>query len=77
MTQVFAGQKVIVVGGTSGMGKAVAQLILQQGGAAVIVGSRRPKAKDAVKELMNYGKVVGLVANLANSAREKCFNKIA
>lgn len=68
MNQVFAGQKIIVVGGTSGMGKAVAQLVLQQEGTAVIVGSRKPKAEDAVKELSKYGKVVGLVANLANLA---------
>lgn len=32
MTQTFAGQKIIVVGGTSVMGKAVAQLILSGGG---------------------------------------------
>ena len=68
MTQTFAGQKIILVGGTSGMGKAVAQLVLQQGGTAVIVGSRRPKAEAAVKELSNYGTVVGLAANLGNVA---------
>lgn len=68
MTQTFAGQKIIVVGGTSGIGKAVVQLVLQQGGTAVIVGSRRPKAEAAVKELSNYGKVVGLATNLGNIA---------
>ena len=67
MTQVFAGQKIIVVGGTSGMGKAVARLVLQQGGTAVIVGSRKAKAGGAVQELSRDGKVVGLAANLADS----------
>ena len=66
MTQAFAGQKIIVIGGTSGMGKAIAKLVLQQGGSAVITGSRRSKAETAVKELRQYGKVVGLAANLAN-----------
>ena len=66
MTQAFTGQKIIVIGGTSGMGKAIAKLVLQQGGSAVITGSRRSKAETAVKELRQYGKVVGLAANLAN-----------
>lgn len=68
MAQVFTGQKIIVIGGTSGMGKAIARLILQEGGTAIIVGSGRPKVKAAVKELSQYGKVIGLAANLANSA---------
>lgn len=77
MTQTFAGQKIIVVGGTSGMGKAVAQLVLQEGGTAVIVGSRKPKAEVAVKELSQYGKVVGLAANLGNAAeRNALINRL-
>ncbi|WP_293019666.1 SDR family NAD(P)-dependent oxidoreductase [Moorena sp. SIO3I8] len=66
MTQEFAGQKIIVVGGTSGMGKAVAQLILQQGGAAVLIGSRQPKLEEAVTELSQYGTVVGELANISD-----------
>lgn len=69
MVQAFAGQKIIVIGGTSGMGKAVARIVLEQGGTAVITGSRRPKAEAAVKELSQYGKVSGLAANLANLAQ--------
>lgn len=68
MTQAFTGQKIIVIGGTSGMGKAITKIVLQQGGSAVITGSRRPKAEAAVKELSQYGKVIGLAANLANVA---------
>jgi len=67
MTQAFTGQKIIVVGGTSGMGKAVAQLILEQGGAAVLIGSRQPKLEEAVKELSQYGTVVGELANISDS----------
>lgn len=66
MTQAFAGQKIIVVGGTSGMGKAIAQLILQQGGAAVLIGSRQPKLEEAVTELSEYGTVVGELANISD-----------
>lgn len=67
MNQAFAGHKIIVIGGTSGMGKAIAKLVLNQGGSAVITGSRREKAEAAVKELSQYGTVFGMAANLANA----------
>ena len=65
-TQIFTGQKIIVVGGTSGIGKAVAQLILQAGGTAVLIGSRQPKLNDAVNELSQYGTVVGELADISD-----------
>ena len=71
MSQTFAGQTIIIIGGTSGMGKAVARLVLQQGGTAVIVGSRREKAEAAVQELSQYGKVKGLAVNLGNATQTK------
>ena len=71
MTNSFAGQKIIVIGGTSGMGKAIAKLILQQGGSAVITGSQRAKAEAAIQELSQYGKVTGLSANLADDSQRK------
>lgn len=66
MNQVFAGQKIIVIGGTSGIGKAVAQSILSAGGTAVIVGSRQSKLNDAVNELSRYGTVFPELANIAD-----------
>ena len=71
MTQTFAGQKIIVVGGTSGMGKAIAQSVLSAGGTAVLVGSRQPKLNDAVNELKEYGTVVGELANIADTQQRK------
>ena len=65
MTQSFAGQKLIVVGGSSGIGKSVAQLVLQGGGAAVLVGRRAEKLQAAVEELKADGSVVGESANIA------------
>ena len=67
MAQVFVGQKIIVVGGTSGIGKAVAQSVLIAGGTAVLVGSRQPKLDDAVNELSSYGNVVGELANISDT----------
>ena len=66
MAQTFAGQKIIVVGGTSGIGKAVAQSVLSAGGTAVLIGSRQPKLDDAVKELSQYGTVLGELGNISN-----------
>ena len=64
--QTFTGQKIIVVGGTSGIGKAVAQSILRSGGQAVLIGSREAKLNDAIDELSQYGKVFGELANISD-----------
>ncbi|MEM7793668.1 MAG: SDR family oxidoreductase [Cyanobacteria bacterium P01_C01_bin.118] len=64
MTQQFEGQKLIVIGGTSGMGKSVAQLVLQGGGAAVIIGRRADKLQATVADLQAYGSVVGEQADI-------------
>lgn len=65
MSQSFAGQKLIVIGGTSGMGKAIARLVLENGGSAVLVGRRAEKLQAAVDELKVYGPVVGERADIA------------
>ncbi len=65
MSQSFAGQKLIVIGGTSGMGKAVARIVLENGGAAVLVGRRAEKLQAAVDELTVYGPVVGKQADIS------------
>lgn len=66
MSQLFANQKLIMIGGTSGIGKAVARLVLEQGGAVVLVGSRQPKLLSAIDELSPLGKVFAEQANIAN-----------
>ena len=66
MTQIFAGQKIIIIGGTSGMGKTIAKLVLNGGGKAVIVGSNQSKLEDAVNDLSQYGNIVGDIANIAD-----------
>lgn len=66
MSQSFAGQKLIVIGGTSGMGKAVARIVLENGGSAVLVGRRPEKLQTAVDHLKVYGPAVGERADIAN-----------
>jgi NAD(P)-dependent dehydrogenase (short-subunit alcohol dehydrogenase family) len=68
MSQEFAGQKLIVVGGTSGMGKAIARSILKQGGTAVLVGRRGDRLQDAEVELSLLGQVWGEQADITNPA---------
>ncbi len=64
MSNQFSGKKLLVVGGTSGMGKETARLVLAQGGNVVIVGNRPEKTEEARKELAALGQVSALTANL-------------
>jgi NAD(P)-dependent dehydrogenase (short-subunit alcohol dehydrogenase family) len=67
MAHDFAGQTLIVIGGSSGIGKAAAEAVLKQGGKAVLVGKRGDRLDAAVDELAALGTVVGERANIANS----------
>ncbi|WP_375768437.1 SDR family oxidoreductase [Archangium gephyra] len=67
----FTHQKVIVVGGTSGMGKAVARIVLEEGGRAVVIGNRDDKLRAAVAELAELGRVDGLRADITSGAERQ------
>lgn len=62
----FNGKKLLVVGGTSGIGFEVARKVLREGGRAVIVGNRPEKAEAARSALQSHGQVDVLIANLAS-----------
>lgn len=66
MSNQFEGRKLLVIGGTSGIGMQSARMVLAQGGSAVIVGSRADKAEDARKELAALGPVWALAADLSS-----------
>ncbi|MGR3905852.1 SDR family oxidoreductase [Burkholderia sp. SR8] len=66
MSSQFHGKKLLVVGGTSGMGLETVRLVLAEGGSAVIVGHRADKADAARKELAALGSVEVLMANLSS-----------
>ncbi len=68
MGQNFGGQTLIVVGGTSGIGKAVAQQALQQGGTAVLVGRRGDRLQAAIDELSPFGNVFGEQADIVDAS---------
>nr|WP_315594909.1 SDR family oxidoreductase [uncultured Cupriavidus sp.] len=67
MNNQFAGRKLLVVGGTSGMGLQIARNVLAQGGSTVIVGNRADKASQARQDLAALGQASALAADLSSS----------
>ncbi len=64
--RVFAGQKLVVVGGSSGMGRQTAADVVAAGGSAVIIGQDSGKVDDTVEALAKDGKAYGITADLAD-----------
>jgi NAD(P)-dependent dehydrogenase (short-subunit alcohol dehydrogenase family) len=63
---VFAGQKLVVVGGSSGMGRQTAADVVSAGGSAVIIGKEADKVADTVKQLSESGSAYGITADLTD-----------
>ena len=63
---VFAGQKLVVVGGSSGMGRQTAADVVAAGGSAVIIGQDAAKVEDTVQALAKDGPAAGITADLAD-----------
>ena len=66
MNNQFKGKKLLVVGGTSGMGLQTVRMVLAEGGSVVIVGHRTDKTEEARKEMAALGQVWALTADLAS-----------
>jgi len=65
----FGSKKVIVVGGSAGMGRQVAIDVVDHGGSAVIVGRSKARTDDTVAELTNRrGQAWGIAADLTDRA---------
>jgi NAD(P)-dependent dehydrogenase (short-subunit alcohol dehydrogenase family) len=63
---VFAGQKLVVVGGSSGMGRRTAEDVVAAGGSAVIIGDDAGKVEDTVRLLAKDGEAYGITADLTD-----------
>jgi NAD(P)-dependent dehydrogenase (short-subunit alcohol dehydrogenase family) len=63
---VFAGQKLVVVGGSSGMGRQTAEDVVAAGGSAVIIGQGAGKVNDTVQTLAKDGEAFGITADLTD-----------
>ena len=66
MENIFRGKKLLVVGGTSGIGMETARLILMQGGNAVIVGQQFQKTEKSRQSLAQIGHVCAITADIAS-----------
>jgi NAD(P)-dependent dehydrogenase (short-subunit alcohol dehydrogenase family) len=63
---VFAGQKLVVVGSSSGMGRQTAADVVAAGGSAVIIGQDASKVEDTVQALAKEGSAYGITADLTD-----------
>jgi NAD(P)-dependent dehydrogenase (short-subunit alcohol dehydrogenase family) len=63
---VFAGQKLAVVGGSSGMGRQTAADVVAAGGSAVIIAEDADKVDDTVQILAKDGTAYGITADLTD-----------
>jgi NAD(P)-dependent dehydrogenase (short-subunit alcohol dehydrogenase family) len=66
MTSGFEGRKLVVVGGSSGMGKGTAADVVAGGGSAVIIGRDQARVDETVAELGKQGTAWGITADLAD-----------
>ena len=66
MQNAFKNRKLLVVGGTSGMGLETARRVLAEGGSAMVVGQRADKAAEALAELSALGPAWALTADLTD-----------
>src|SRR6478609_4288031 len=65
-TNSFKGKTAIVIGGTSGIGKATAKSLLQNGAKVHLVSKDQISIANATKELQDFGNVMGHKINISN-----------
>lgn len=76
MNKQFEGKKLLVTGGTSGIGLETARLILKEGGQVIIVGQRVEKAENARAELSALGPVDVLTVDITSEESVKVLLKV-
>lgn len=64
MSDRFDGRKLVVTGGSSGMGLATAATVVAEGGSAVLVGRNQNKLDEAVQSLGDDAKVATIAGDL-------------
>ncbi|UOE49403.1 SDR family oxidoreductase [Mucilaginibacter sp. SMC90] len=75
-TQDLKGKTALVVGGTSGMGKATATLLAERGANVIVASKRKESVVETVTELSNNNpdsKIAGNVVDITNTDSVKAF----
>jgi short-subunit dehydrogenase len=62
----FSDQKLVIVGGSSGMGQAAAMQVAALGGRVVVIGKNKRRVDETVKMLSNHNPAYGIAADLAD-----------
>jgi NAD(P)-dependent dehydrogenase (short-subunit alcohol dehydrogenase family) len=62
----FEGKKVIVIGGSAGIGRQAAIDVMNSGGSAVVVGRDEQRVRDTVATLQSSGDAKGVTAELSD-----------
>jgi len=65
-TNSIKGKKAIIIGGTSGIGKATAQNLLENGATVYIVSKDQNSIQSATRELGQYGNVFGVKTDITS-----------
>jgi NAD(P)-dependent dehydrogenase (short-subunit alcohol dehydrogenase family) len=73
MSNNFKNQRVVVIGGTSGMGLETARRVLQGGGSAVVTGRNLDKNAVASSALAEHGDAIAIALDLNNDDSLKSF----
>jgi NAD(P)-dependent dehydrogenase (short-subunit alcohol dehydrogenase family) len=66
MTEAFKDRKLVVVGGSSGMGRQTAVDVVAGGGSAVIIGHKQDRVDETVMALRAKGNAWGITADLTD-----------
>jgi NAD(P)-dependent dehydrogenase (short-subunit alcohol dehydrogenase family) len=77
MNNDFAGKKLLVIGGSSGMGLETARLMLERGGQAFVTGLHKSKVEAALDTLSKYGRADGIAVDITeNKQRDALIAKL-
>lgn len=68
MKQRFANSTALVIGGSTGIGKATAREIIEGGGKAIIVGRKAAQLVATVNELSPLGAITGVMADITDAS---------